>query len=213
MSNYNQIAGQRTQRIEAISDGVFAIAMTLLILDIKVPVSDAIKSDADLIKALFVLTPKLLSYLLSFITLGIFWAAQSTQFHYINKSDRNLNWIDLFFLLFVSLIPFTTAFLSEYITYKFAIFLYWLNIIMLGLILILHWSYANKNNFISLNENENLIVTKAIKRRVVESSLLYSLGALLSFINPYLSILVLIFIQLNYALALLPIFGKRKKTK
>ena len=178
MSNYNQIAGQRTQR-----------------------------------KAFSGLTPKLLSYLLSFITLGIYWAAQSTQFHYINKSDRHLNWIDLFFLLFVSLIPFTTAFLSEYITYKFAIFLYWLNIIMLGLILILHWSYANKNNFISLNENENLIVTKAIKRRVVESSLLYSLGALLSFINPYLSILVLIFIQLNYALALLPIFGKRKKIK
>ena len=84
---------------------------------------------------------------------------------------------------------------------------------MLGLILILHWSYANKNNFISLNENENLIVTKAIKRRVIESSLLYTLGALLSFINPYLSILVLIFIQLNYALALLPIFGKRKKIK
>ena len=213
MSNYNQIAGQRTQRIEAISDGVFAIAMTLLILDIKVPIGDAIHSDADLIKAFFGLTPKLLSYLLSFITLGIYWAAQSTQFHYINRSDRNLNWIDLFFILFLSLIPFTTAFLSAYITYRCAVFLYWLNIIMLGLILILHWSYANNNNFISLNENENLIVTKAIKRRVIESSLLYTLGALLSFINPYLSILVLIFIQLNYALALLPIFGKRKKTK
>ena len=213
MSNYNQIAGQRTQRIEAISDGVFAIAMTLLILDIKVPVSDAINSDADLIKAFFGLTPKLLSYLLSFITLGIYWAAQSTQFHYISKSDRNLNWVDLFFLLFVSLIPFTTAFLSEYISYRFAIFLYWLNIIMLGFILVIHWKYANRKEFISLSQHENDQVTKAIKRRVVESSLLYTLGALLSFVHPYLSILVLISIQLNYALALLPIFGKRKKIK
>ena len=203
MSTYNQIAGQRLQRIEALSDGVFAIAMTLLILDIKVPTSEVIHAEGDLIKASFGLTPKLLSYFLSFITLGIYWAAQSTQFHFITKSDRRLNWINLFFLLFVSLIPFTTAFLSQYITFRFAIFVYWLNIIMLGLTLALHWNYANKNNFISLSENENVQVTKAIKRRVVESSLLYTLGALLSFINPYLSLLVLISIQLNYALALI----------
>lgn len=191
------------QRIEALSDGVFAIAMTLLILDIKVPISEAIYTERDLIKAFLGLTPKLLSYLLSFITLGIYWAAQSTQFHFISKIDRNLNWIDLFFLLFVSLVPFTTAFLSQYITFRFAIFVYWLNIIMLGLILALHWNYAKKNSFISLSENENVQVTKAIQRRVVESSLLYTLGALLSFINPYLSLLVLISIQLNYALALI----------
>jgi len=203
MSHYNQIAGQRIQRIEALSDGVFSIAITLLILDIKVPVGEAIHSEKDLIKAFTGLTPKLLSYLLSFITLGIYWAAQSTQFHFISKSDRRLNWIDLFFLLFVSLIPFTTAFLSQYITFRFAIFVYWLNIIMLGLILLLHWSYANKKNFISLSDDENSIVTKTIKRRVMESSLLYTLGAFLSLINPYLSLLVLIAIQLNYALALI----------
>lgn len=203
MSNYNQIAGRRTQRIEALSDGVFAIAMTLLILDIKVPISEAIHTERDLIRAFIGLTPKLLSYFLSFITLGIYWAAQSTQFHFISKSDRHLNWIDLFFLLFVSLIPFTTAFLSQYITFRFAIIVYWLNIIMLGLILSHHWSYANKKNFISLREYENSIVTKSIKRRVMESSLLYTLGALLSLINPYLSLLVLISIQLNYALALI----------
>jgi uncharacterized membrane protein len=212
MSTYNQIAGQRMQRIEALSDGVFAIAMTLLILDIKVPVSEAIYTESDLIKAFLGLTPKLLSYLLSFITLGIYWAAQSTQFHFISKIDRNLNWIGLFFLLFVSLIPFTTAFLSQHITFRFAIFVYWLNIIMLGLILALHWNYAKKNSFISLSENENVQVTKAIKRRVVESSLLYTLGALLSFINPYLSLLVLISIQLNYALALISRPQIHKKT-
>jgi len=212
-NNYNQIAGQRTTRIETICDGVFAIAMTLLVLDIKVPIANKMGSEKELTKIFLTLVPKLLSYFLSFITLGIYWAAHSTQFHFIEKSNRHLNWINLFFLLFVSIIPFTTAFLSEYITFKFAIFIYWLNIILLGLILSLHWSYANKNHFISLSENENAQVTKAINRRVLESSLLYTLGALLSFINPYLSILVLIFIQLNYALALLPIFWKRKKTK
>lgn len=212
-NNYNQIAGQRTTRIETICDGVFAIAMTLLVLDIKVPIVNQISSEKELIKSFFVLTPKLLSYFLSFITLGIYWAAHSTQFHYIEKSDRNLNWINLFFLLFISIIPFTTAYLSQYITFRFAIFLYWLNIISLGLVLALHWYYANKNHFISLSKTENIRVTKAIKKRVIESSVLYTLGAIFSFINPYLSILVLISIQLNYALALLPLFGKSKKAK
>jgi uncharacterized membrane protein len=211
--NYNQIAGLRTPRIEALSDGVFAIAMTLLTFDIKVPISDVIHSDAELLKAFTGLAPKLLTYLLGFITLGIYWAAQSTQFHYINKSDRHLNWINLFFLLFISVIPFTTAFLSTYINFKFAVFLYWLNIITLGLILAIHWSYANRKKFISLSENENVQVTKAIKGRVVESSLLYTFGALLCLITPYLSILVLISIQLNYALALLTVSPKRSTVR
>jgi uncharacterized membrane protein len=212
-NTYNQIAGQRTQRIEAISDGVFAIALTLLIFNIKVPVLESIKSEKNLIEAFLGLTPQLLTYFLSFITLGIYWSAHSTQFHFIAKSNRTLNWINLFFLLFVSTIPFTTAFLSQYIAFRFAVFLYWLNIIVLGLILALHWNYANKNNFTSISENDNLIISKAIKRRVVESSLLYTIGALLSLINPYLSIAVLISIQLNYALGLISSSAKPKARK
>jgi uncharacterized membrane protein len=135
MRKYDQIAGFNRQRIEAISDGVFAIALTLPILDIKVPVSETIHGEKDLLKAFSGLAPKLLSYFLSFMTLGIYWSAHSSQFHYISKSDRHLNWINLFFLLFVSVIPFTTAFLSEFITFKFAIIIYWLNLTLLGAML------------------------------------------------------------------------------
>lgn len=208
MKKYNQVAGQRIQRIEAIGDGVFAIALTLLILDIKVPVSEVIKSEGALINAFLGLTPRFISYFLSFMTLGIYWSAHSTQFHYISKSDRHLTWINLFFLLFVSLIPFTTAFLSEHITFKFAIAVYWLNIFLLGVMLAINWHYANKHDFISLEENEINMVGKAIKRRIVEAQSLYTMGALLCFINTYLSIIVLILIQLNYALA---IFSKDSK--
>jgi len=144
MRKYDQIAGFNRQRIEAISDGVFAIALTLLILDIKVPVSETIHGEKDLLKAFVGLAPKLLSYFLSFMTLGIYWSAHSSQFHYISKSDRHLNWINLFFLLFVSVIPFTTAFLSEFITFKFAIFIYWLNLTLLGAMLVL-FQYLSKH--------------------------------------------------------------------
>lgn len=202
MKFYNQIAGQRTQRIEAISDGVFAIALTLLILDIRVPVSDTIHSEKTLMNAFLGLAPKILSYFLSFMTLGIYWSAHSTQFHFIEKSDRHLNWINLFFLLFVSIIPFTTAFLSEYIAFKFAIGVYWLNIFLLGLVLAINLHYADKHHFLSLDESEKRIVTKTIKKRIIEAQSLYTLGALLCIFNTYLSIIVLILIQLNYALAL-----------
>lgn len=97
MSRYNKIAGQRVQRIEALSDGVFSIAMTLLVFNLKDPVGGLVQSDTQLLHALYDTLPELLTYFLSFMTLGIFWTGQSTQFAYIEKYDRNLNWISLFF--------------------------------------------------------------------------------------------------------------------
>ncbi len=206
---YNEIAGQKTARIEAISDGVFAVALTLLVLDIKVPVSEALKTEHELFDAFSTLTPKFLSYFLSFMTLGIFWTGHSAQYIYMEKSDRHLNWLSLFFLLFVSLLPFTTAFLSEYITFKLAIGVYWLNIFALGTMLYIHWTYAFNHGYINLPNDKRQAVSRAIKRRIVVAQTLYAIGALLCFINNYISVGVIIVIQLNYAVA----FGFRKKRK
>ncbi|MEP7323498.1 MAG: TMEM175 family protein [Saprospiraceae bacterium] len=210
MSLYNQIAGRRVSRIEAISDGVFAVAFTLLVLDIKVPVVDHIHNEHDLMAAFFTLTPKLLSYFLSFMTLGIFWAGQAAQFTFIEKSNRHLNWISLFFLMFVSILPFTTAFLSEYIDFKFAIFIYWLNIFLLGLIIYINWYYAYTQDFLSVTGEEKIQINKAVRKRIISAQSLYFLGMLLCFINTYLSIAFIILVQLNYALAL---FSKTKQVR
>lgn len=208
MNRYNLISGFRLQRIEAISDGVFAIALTFLALDIKVPLSNLIHTEQELIGTFLNLSPKLLTYFLSFITLGIYWLAQSTQFHYIASSDRNLNWINLFFLLAVSIMPFTTAFLSEFINFKFSVALYWFNLSLLGLLLGCNWYYALKNNFLTVEGEEKTTVTKAVRRRIIESQILYTSAVLLCLIDTYLSIGLLVLIQLNYAFA--P-FSKRTK--
>ncbi|HVM87061.1 MAG TPA: TMEM175 family protein [Puia sp.] len=208
-SAYNQIAGRKTQRIEAITDGIFAVALTLLVLDIKVPVSEGIKTEKQLFDAFCELTPKFLTYFLSFMTLGIFWTGHSAQFTYIEKSDRHLNWLSLFFLLFVSTIPFTTSFLGEHIHFKVAIAVYWLNIFLLGLALYIHWAYADKNGFTRFsNHSEKIAVNKAVRNRIIIAQTLYACAALLCFINNYLSIFTTILIQLNYALAL---FSKWRK--
>lgn len=198
---YDQIAGQKVQRLEAISDGVFAIALTLLVLDIHVPMGEAIHSEAALLASLRPLIPKFLSYFLSFMTLGIFWTGHSTQYSYIEKSDRHLNWLSLFFLLFVSLLPFTTAFLSEHITFKLAIGLYWLNLFAMGAMLLLHWNYASAKNYLSTEGEESEAITHGITRRIFIAQGLYAAGALLCIINTYVSIIVIVLVQLNYALA------------
>ena len=97
---YNQLAGRKIERIETISDGVCAIALTLLVLDIKVPLSESLHSEKDLLNALFALSPKFLSYFLSFMTIGIFWTGFSVGYSFIGQSDRHLNWLALFALLF-----------------------------------------------------------------------------------------------------------------
>ncbi|MBS1688657.1 MAG: DUF1211 domain-containing protein [Bacteroidetes bacterium] len=207
---YNEIAGQRISRIEAISDGVFAVAMTLLVLDIHVPLREAIHSEHDVMMAFCFLTPKLLTYFTSFMTLGIFWNGQSLQYNYIKRSDRDLTWVALFFLMVVSLVPFTTAFLSEHFSYRFSIGLYWLNIFLLGLIVYIQWVYAWKRGYVENNLPETIAVNKALRRRIIMAQALYALGALLCFISTYLSIALIIIVQLNYALGLTS-RGKRRK--
>lgn len=182
---YNQIAGQKIGRIEAISDGVFAVALTLLVLDLKVPVSESIRTEGDLLAAFCSITPQLLTYFLSFMTLGIFWTGHSTQFNFINKSDRNLNWISLFFLMLIALLPFTTAFLSKYVTFKLAVGLYWLNILLLGLTLMIQWCYAYNHDFVDIPDTEKPNINKALLKRIIVAQTLYAAGAALCFISTF----------------------------
>jgi len=81
------------------------------------------------------------------------------------------------------------------------VLIYWLNIFLLCLFLFINWQYADKHGYLSIDENEKPLISKAIKQRIIIAQALYAVGALLSFINTYLSISFIILIQLNYALA------------
>src|SRR5206468_11142131 len=130
---YTSIAGQSVERLAALSDGVFAIAMTLLVLDLRVPAAAALHGNGDLFRHVFVaLAPRFVPYLLSFMSLGIFWIGQQTQLNHFARTDRALTWIQLGFLLAVTLIPFSTALLAEYIGFRLAVVTYWINLVLLG---------------------------------------------------------------------------------
>lgn len=196
---YNRIAGQSLERLAALSDGIFAVAMTLLVLDLHVPVSGAISSEQALWSALVKLGPSLLTYFMSFLTLGIFWVGQQTQLNFFARSNRNLTWIHLVFLLAVSLTPFSTALLAEFITYRIALVVYWFNILLLGAILFVSWRYARRSGLMVDEITDEM--RSANERRIVIGQALYAFGALLCVINTYVSIAFIVLVQLNYAIA------------
>src|SRR5215471_18476846 len=101
---YNDIAGRHIGRLANLSDSIFGVAMTLLILELRLPV-EYTTSEQQLWKALLSLSPRFLVYFMSFLTLGIFWNAQQVQFRRFARGDRRLTWIQIAFLATVAVTP------------------------------------------------------------------------------------------------------------
>lgn len=195
---YSQFAGRSVERLNALSDGLFAIAMTLIVLDIRIPPSGAIHSETQLLGALAALAPQIATYLMSFLTLGIFWVGQQAQLGHFKQADRNLTWIQLAFLAAVAALPFTTHLLSEFVTFRTAILVYWGNFSMLGLLLLVSWTYAEHAGLVADDVPPDLGST--IVRRIVIAQALYAVGTALCVINTYVSMAVIVALQLFFAI-------------
>ena len=199
VSLYNRLAGGSLERLTALSDGLFSIAMTLLVLDIRVPELAAVHSEADLLRGLGALGPRFLIYLMSFLTLGIFWVGQQTQLNHVARSDRDLAWIQIAFLASVAVMPFSTTLLAQFIGYRTALLAYWLNILLLGLALYLSWRHVLRAGL--LREDTPQELSHAVFGRILRAQALYACGALLCLVNNYWSIAFIVLVQLNYAIA------------
>jgi uncharacterized membrane protein len=196
---YNRIQGRSLERLAALSDGIFAVAMTLLVLDLHIPTAAQVHSEGELLAALCALGPQWVAYLMSFLTLGIFWAGQQTQLNHIGEGTRDLTWIHLGFLFAVTLLPLSTRLLAEFITYRSALLLYWFNILVLGAML--YWSWAHATRAKLIKDDTPNEVRASICRRILIAQALYAVGAALCVINTWVSIGAIVLVQLNHALA------------
>jgi uncharacterized membrane protein len=183
---YNRIQGRNVDRLAALSDGIFAVAMTLLVLDLHLPTAAEIHGEGELLAALCALGPQWITYGMSFLTLGIFWAGQQTQLNHMGEGTRDLTWIHLGFLFAVTMMPLSTRLLAVFIHYRAALVIYWLNILVLG-------------GLIKPDTPEE--VQSSICRRIVIAQSLYAGGAALCLINTWFSIGAIVLVQLNYAIA------------
>jgi uncharacterized membrane protein len=206
---YNFIAGQSVERLTALCDGVFAVAMTLLVLDLHVPTTETVEqiiktthqnNEYVLWSQLAPLGFRFIPYIMSFLTLGVFWVAQQTHLnHLIARSNRHLTWIHIGFLLAVTLIPFSTGLLAEFMAYRVALAVYWFNIFLIGLALFGSWHYAKWAGL--MREDVDPAVLYSNRRRNLIAQALYAFGALLCIFSTYASIAFIFLVQLYYVIA------------
>jgi uncharacterized membrane protein len=143
-------ADRGLNRIVNLSDGVFAIAITLLILDIRVPEIPEGMVATELPGELLALWPKYLGYLLSFLGISVFWNIHNSIFHSIRSYDRGLMWLNFLFLMFVAFLPFPTSLLGEYGSYQLPVAIYAGTLAVSRLLLtVLYWYTTSANRSIA----------------------------------------------------------------
>ena len=128
-------SGRELDRVVNFSDGVFAIVITLLVLDIRVPhIPEGLVSE-ELPSRISALSPKFLSYVISFLVIAIYWQAHHRVFRPIRSYDRTLLWLNFLFLMAISFLPFPTSLLGEYSGEQLSVVIYASNAAIASLLL------------------------------------------------------------------------------
>jgi uncharacterized membrane protein len=199
---YNRFTGQSLERLTALSDGLFAVAMTLLVMDLRVPVSAAgsAYTEHGLWDVLLKLGPSFAAYLLSFTMLGTFWLAQHTLLGILGRCDRTLTWISLGFLFVVSLLPFSAALLAHFVRLRLAVGAYWLNILLLGVALEWAARYGRKV-LVPGDARQSRSRLAIFRRRILLAQTLYALAALTCVVSTQASVIALAVVQLYFIIS------------
>jgi uncharacterized membrane protein len=189
-------------RVEAFSDGVFSIIITLLVLDLHVPQKDALNGQS-LAAALLQQWPLYLAYVLSFLQVGVVWANHHTMFHYIHRSNHVLLIYNLLLLLCTALLPFTTAIFARYglagrSDIQLAAFIYSAALGGAGIFFNLVWQHALHASLINTNADPHRL--HALAWHWMFFPIFYGVAFLLTFISPYLSVGTYIILLFYYAL-------------
>lgn len=124
-------------RLEAFSDGVFAIVITLLILDVRFPTDKPLT-----LETLWSMAPHVLAFVLSFVIVGVYWVSHHNMLHFIKQVDRQLLWLNLALLLVVVFIPFPAALLGQHSYSQLAVTLYGSNLMLVNAAGTAMWLYA-----------------------------------------------------------------------
>ena len=170
-----------THRIEALTDGIFAIAMTLLVLTLALP--EAGKGIAEVHNLLVGQSDKFFNYALSFVLLAIFWMRHHQQSHLIKRTDAGYLWINIFFLMFVALMPFTTSLVGEYPYDPMAEVFFAINILILGILLTWNWVYATNRHRLVDNSLDSRSIALG-KRKGLITTLVAVMAIGIAFVDP-----------------------------
>jgi uncharacterized membrane protein len=198
--------GLRTNRLEAFSDGVFAIAITLLVLEIGIPSG----SEDELLEAVVDQWPSYLAYLVSFSTIGAVWLLHTVITEYLAHATSAFVRLNLLLLLVVSLLPFPTRLLGEYIgsdeSARVAVTIYGLNLLLVSVLVSVLWRYAVREKLIGPGADDSAVQT--ISKRLTPGLAGYAAMIALGLIFPVLAVLGYLAIALYI---ILPVDALRRR--
>jgi uncharacterized membrane protein len=190
----------RTGRMEAFSDGVFAIAITLLVLEIGIPEG----SGDDLWGALLDQWPSYLAYLVSFATIGAVWFAHTVITEALSGATSVLIRVNLLLLLVVAFLPFPTILLSEYVgepdAERIAVTVYGLNLLLASVLLSTLWRYANRAGLVREDLTDREV--RALSSRLTPSLVSYAVVIVLGIFLPVVAVLGYLLIAIYLLLPL-----------
>jgi uncharacterized membrane protein len=185
-----------TQRVEALTDGVFAIATTLLVLNVAVRGG---LPHQEFLVALRALAPKILAYVVSFLVIAVYWIGHHNQFFFIRCVDRTLIWITTFFLMAIAFIPFSTSLIADYPHEVLAVMIYGTNVMFAGLALLAHWKYASGPGKL-VRQPIDRRLSGIMSRRILLGIGYYAVATLLAFVSPVVSVILFAGLPLPYFL-------------
>ena len=191
-----------THRIESFSDGVFAIAITLLVLEIKVPhFGDG--NARELASELLHLWPSYFAYIFSFVMIGIHWVQHHYVFKLYERSDHNFALLNGLYLMCIAFVPFPTAVLARYVAdpavQKTAIVFYAVGLFLPALAYVLIWLYATHNHRLVHRNLDNGFITH-LTRRYLSTIALYFMAVLLSVWHALAGLALCVGLTLTYLL-------------
>ena len=208
--------GMSLGRLEAFSDGIFAVAVTLLVLNLNI---GALPPNVPgpmvlqlLLSQLVALWPAYLGYFTTFMTVGMVWIGHHQMLRFFERIDETIQILNLLFLLFITLTPFTTNLLASNIwrtgtgADQVAVLVYGLNWLLNGLAFSLMWWYARRNYFLKPGISD--VVIRGLTRNFMRNLVVIVIGLVVAFFSPLISLLIYLGITLFHASPVLRIFAK-----
>jgi len=171
-------------RVLTLTDGVFAIIMTLLVLDIHVP---QLAAGENLASGLLTVWPNLLVFVISFVLTGMYWVAHRDMFTLVRSVDRGLVWLNILFMLPVALVPFAASLLGEYSHDTLAIRIYGLLLVLISLMRLLLWYYIGTRRQLLIEHVDRRTLLTGVATAIIPA-ILYIVSILLAGFAPYVSL-------------------------
>jgi len=196
----------RSERQKALADGVFAVAMTLLVLELGVPLVTGTSINSELTHGLVEMWPKFLMYIMSFMVLGVFWLMHHAIFDRVSYYDSTLAWLNIVFLMFIALIPFSTALFGEYGVERITALFYGGNMLLLFTMLVSLFIYANSFKHRLTGNELDLDLVRGARNMGLFYIILILISMGISFASPLASFII--YGVLIGTLILLNVLGK-----